>query len=249
MTFMQLQQSVLNNVRRHTAEYVQELPNIINDAQDQICQRQQYWFLEGWMQYSIDITKPNFWVINLPQGASYATLPDDIFGVWEVLWTGENNPLEYLPYPLAISQYYIPSADRNTSPPGQAEAYSETPDYTGIIIWPVPVRNMKVLIEWRAKSLPDWDGSSTSAHNVLTDQYYNVFQEWCIALSWRFYGMEERFVSRMKEAERVTARTIDRENLRKKWARIKMLPQRKGTEIPRRLQIAPFRTPPWSWSL
>ena len=243
MTFSQLKASILNNVRRQTVEYLTELPNIINDAQDQICQRHDYWFLQLFQTFTITVGVGSWWQINLPVGASYSTLPDDIIEAWELVAGGQNLPIEYMPYDQAVTLYPLPSA---LSTQGQIEVFSETPDYTGLILWPVPIKNTSVYLEWRAKSLPDWDGVSQTAHNVLTDQYSNVIEEFSIALSWKFYGMQERFMTRLNYAEKLAKDTLDQENIRKKFSRIKTLPLRKGLEIPRQRQIVPFRTPPFS---
>jgi len=247
MTFAQFQTSLLNNMRRQTAEYLAEVPNIINSAQDIICQRKKYWFLENRQQFSITQGVGSWWQVTLPAGASYSTITEDIFGVWEVLSSGQNNPIEYLPYDQAITLYYLPSNNPAIAPPGEIESYSETPDYTGIILYPVPIANTSVYVAWRAKSLPDWDGVSQTANNIITNEYYNLLLEISLALSYKFYygPQHQRYVSGLQSFEQMARVTIDREATQKRWERIKTLPLRKGMEVPRQMQIAPFRTPPW----
>lgn len=241
-TFWTLQESIKNNVRRLSAEYLIELPNLINDAQDQICQRRRYWFLEVYDMFRIKVDTPYFWQIIFPEGAGYSTIVDDVKNVWWVDEGFNTKPLEYMPYHQAINLYYIPDLTKTR---GMPETYSETIDYKGIIIFPVPIKDLDIYIRWTARSLPDWDGLSQTATNILVQQYYNVFLEWAIALSWKFHGMSARYQERLQYAEALATRTIDREHVRKRWERIKFLPQRKDLSIPRQQQVSPFRTPPW----
>lgn len=240
-TFATLKTSIQNNVRRNTAEYLAELDKIVNDAQDQICQRKQYWFLEQNQTFTYTIGVGTWWQLNLPVGASYSALPDDVLVMQKQFQQGNNissTPVEYLPYELASQIYPLPGAN---SAPGDIQAYSETLDYTGLILWPVPsIQYSGIFVKWRARSLPDLINAGD--HNVLTDDYFNVILEWAVALSWKFFGMNSRYEQRLNYADVLAKKTIDKESTRKKWARIKTLPQRKGLEIPRQTQVPqPYR--------
>jgi len=246
-TFSTLNTDLQNNIiRRQNVEYVAYLPTLLNTAMYEICQRKKYWFLEVRQQFAIIYGVGSWWQIALPAGAAYGTIQEDIEGVWEVLTTGQNRPLDYLPYDQAISLYYLPTSNPANSPQGQVESYSETTDYTGILLFPVPIQSTTILVEWRAKSLPDWDGVSTTATNILIQQYYNVVVQKCKALSYDFFGMNQRWQIEDAKFDKLCKETIDREHVSKRWQRIKTLPQRKGLEIPREAQIAPFNTPPWT---
>lgn len=240
-TFYTLQTSMLNNVRRYSAEYLQEASTIINDAQDQVCQRRRYWFLEVYDMFQTN--QPGQpWHIILPEGAGYSTIADDVQGVWWMDEAQNMKPLEYLPYHQAIVLYYIPGENQTA---GMPEVYSESPNYDGIFIYPNPSQEFNIYMKWTARSLPDWDGESQTATNILVQQYYNILLEWAIALSWKFHGMSARYQERLNFAEVLAAKTLDREHFRKRWERIKTLPQRKDLSIPRQQQVSPFRTPPW----
>lgn len=241
-TFATLAESVKNNVRRLSAEYLQELSTIINDAQDEICQRKRYWFLEVYDMFHTADNPSEPWHIVLPTGAGYSTIVDDIAGVWWMDEAQNMKPLEYLPYHQAIVLYYIPGANQTA---GMPEVYSETENYDGIYIFPNPLQDFDIYMKWTARSLPDWDGSSQTATNILVQQYANVMLEWSVALSWKFHGMSARYQERLQYAEALATRTLDREDVRKRWQRIKTLPQRKDLSIPRQQQVSPFRTPPW----
>lgn len=242
VTLQQLETRIQNNIRRWTPSLATEIPNIINDAQDQICQLRNFWFLKLNQTYTVTVGVGSWWVLTLPAGASYNTLPDDVTAVFETVNTGtqtQNLPLEYLPYDTALTLYPVPTA---LAASGEVTAYSETLDYTGIILWPVPIANTTIFVEWRAKSLPDLVNATD--HNVLTDSYTNVIQKWSEALCWQHLGESSKFQNAYGWANNLAKTTVCRENTRKRWARIHMLPQRKGTEIARTAQIPPFGAVP-----
>jgi hypothetical protein len=95
VTTVQIETSVKNEVRRITAELSTELRNLLNKAIWEICQRQDYWFLEPTVTFTLLNTTPP--TQDYPVGVALDVLFDSPIQAW-YLATGlfQRQPLDFL---------------------------------------------------------------------------------------------------------------------------------------------------------
>jgi hypothetical protein len=207
-TVAQIEQRVYRRVRRTPFELTSEIRNIVNSAQDQICQRKPYWFLDLEQTFPITVGSGNWWELTLP------ALFDSPLDAWEIV-TPNKNVITYMTFAEASTIYPIPST---TSPRGQIQNYSESDDYLKALLWPVPIQNTSFYLRYRAKSLPALVDNGD--HNILTDEYAELLITWAEGLAWRHLGENGRAERLLNEPNGVAIllarQTIDRQNARRK---------------------------------
>jgi hypothetical protein len=233
-----IETSAKNEVRRVTGELSTELRNLFNKAIKEICQRQDYWFLEPTVTFTLVANTQDY-----PVATPLDVLFDSpIMGYY--LGTGlfQRQPLDFLTIEQALIFY--PVVGVAGVPKGPPEAFSPNEDFTKIRIYPSPT-----LIGASDTVSIRYVGRTFVAVQLDADTNFliNFFPELCVAwLKWKcfeFLGENNRAAFAKAECNELAKITLDRENKRKKLIGAKVLKIKKGAlEISREGPITGRRT-------